>query len=90
MKVALFKHYQSENSSVERADGWISGCKEYIRTTDVVEVEFQPLANDQVVPHQIAVLEAAAAEIEAKAFDAVANIKARIMELRSIGHEVQP
>lgn len=88
MKVALFKHVEY---GCESPDGIrCENIKGYVRTSEYVEVEFPPLANFEVIEAQVAALEEAAAEINAKAFDAVANIKARIMELRSIGHEVQP
>jgi len=87
--VAMYKNVKHECVSVNEVLNWIETGPDYVRISEPVDVEFTERDRVAVVEQQVAALEAAAADIEAKAFDAVANIKARIMELRSIGHEVQ-
>ena len=87
MKVALFKsiEFGNESPDSERCER----IRGYIRTSEYVDVTFPPLAESAVIESQVAALEEAAAEIQAKAHNAVQNIKARIMELRSLTNGVQ-
>jgi hypothetical protein len=88
MKVALCKNTEWADATPNPASHHMESLKNYVRVSEYVDVEFIPRDNANVVEDQVAALEAAAAEINAKAHDAVANIKTRIMELRAIGHEV--
>jgi hypothetical protein len=87
MRIAKFTHIEYGGESVSTSS--LDGCPTYIRTSEYVDVTFPPLAESAVIESQVAALEAAAEEIQAKAHDAVQNIKARIMELRYLTNGVQ-
>ena len=77
MKVALYKNIEWADSEPNVCSHHMEGAKNYVRVSEFVEVDFPPLAVKVGVDAQVAALEAAAA-----------NIRARILELRAIGHEV--
>lgn len=88
IKVARYKYVQFGTESVNEVKDWIENGSDYVRISEIVEVDFQSLAHDVVVAQEVASLEKSIAEIEAKAYDATANIKARIQELLALPESV--
>lgn len=84
MKLALYKNTQYNFVNAHEMCEWMEKQTDMVRISEPVDVEFPPRANDEVVALQVVQLEAAAKEIEAKAYDAVQNIKARIRELQCL------
>lgn len=89
-KVAIYKDVKYGSELVREVSEWIEESSQYIRTSEIVEIDPPPISRDVVVAQEVAALEQAIAEIEAKAYDATANIKAKIRDLQVICHEVQP
>lgn len=89
-KVAIYKDVKYGSELVREVSEWIEESSQYIRTSEIVEIDPPPISRDVVVAQEVAALEQAIAGIEAKAYDATANIKARIQELLVICHEAQP
>lgn len=89
-KVAIYKDVKYGSEMVREVSEWIEESSQYIRTSEIVEIDPPPISRDVVVAQEVAALEQAIAEIEAKAYDATANIKAKIRDLQVICHEVQP
>lgn len=88
MKVAMYKNVKYGSESVNEVMDWIEKSSEYVRLSAIVDVEFPPLPREVVVAEEIASLNLAVSEIEAKAYDATANIKARIQELLALPESV--
>lgn len=84
MKIALYKSVQYGNVSADIVNTWMESNGQYIRISEPVDVQFPPRENREVIELQVAALTKSAAEIEAKAYDAVQNIKARIRELQCL------
>jgi len=87
-KVAIYKDVQYGSELVREVSEWIEESSKYIRTSEIVEIDPPPISRDVVVAQEVAALEQAIAEIEAKAYDATANIKARIQELLALPESV--
>lgn len=90
MKIAMYKNVKYGSESVNEVMKWIEESSDYVRLSAIVDVEFSPLPREIVVAEEVAALNLAISQIEAKTYDATANIKARIQGLLVICHEVQP
>jgi hypothetical protein len=84
MQMALYKSTQYGYVNAHEFCDWMEKQTDSVRISEPIEVDFPPRNNREVIDEQVASLKIAAAEIEAKAYDAVQNIKARIRELQCL------
>lgn len=89
-KVAIYKDVQYGTELVREVSEWIEESSEYIRTSEIVEIDPPPISRDVVVAQEVAALEKEKAEVQVAAFDKVKTIEAKIRDLQVICHEVQP
>jgi hypothetical protein len=82
MKIAL---YQSKYcTSAHRVDKWIEGNDEYIRLTEVLEVEFVNLPAEDVVIHQVNALDKQIEDVRAEMLDRIATLQDKKSKLMAI------
>ncbi len=84
MKVAVYKDIESNYTACREVFDYLEKSSSYVRMTEIVEIDFPDRDNSLVVDAQVECLKKAAAAIEAKAYDAVQNINARINELLAL------
>ena len=65
MKIALFKNVELDFETV--CGGEMEDCENYVRTSEYINVEFPPLANDEIIAQQIEILEQAKQNVQAQA-----------------------
>lgn len=88
MKVAQFRSIAGGYTTVydERIGKWITGA---IQVSEYVEIEFPPLATDEVVQKQLAALDGAEVELRDKFQQKLNEINTQRAELRALTHQVQ-
>lgn len=86
MKVAIFKRLGEYGYDTVSDDG-LENCKEYVRTSEYVDVDFPPLESKEVVEKQLSALDAAEAELRSKFQDALNAIESHRQELRAISYK---
>jgi hypothetical protein len=87
-KVAIYKDVKFGSELIREVSDWIEESSEYVRLSVIVEVDPAPLPREVVVAEEVAALHLAISQIEAKAYDATASIKARIQELLALPESV--
>jgi hypothetical protein len=83
MKIATYKHI-GEHTYETVSDDSLEGCREYVRTSEYVDVQFPPLQSDEVVQRQLDALEQAETELRSKFQAALDRIERSRSELRAI------
>lgn len=86
MKVALYKDVQAGWETVSGAD--LEDCKNYVRISEFVDVEFPRLKDEETVRKQLAALDEVRAEVSRKFAAALREIDARKASLQALTHEV--
>lgn len=91
MKIATFKRmgtsYPYDIIRPEADEQYLTADGGYVRTSEYVDAEFQPLKSDQVVQQQLDALDKAEGELRNK-FQAALNVlEQQRAELRAITHQ---
>lgn len=86
MKVALFKsmEYGAEITGDESTEKY---CRNYVRTSEYIDVEFPPLQDEAVVRQQIEKLDEIADKITDEWRNKIAEIQERKSKLLAITHQ---
>lgn len=88
MKIATFKRMGEYGYDTVSDDG-LENCKEYVRTSEYVDVTFAfpPLESREIVEKQLAQLDAAEAEVRNRFQEALNAINSQRAELRAITYQ---
>lgn len=86
MKIATFKRMGEYGYDTVSDDG-LENCKEYVRTSEYVDVTFPPLESREIVEKQLAQLDAAEAEVRNRFQEALNAINSQRAELRAITYQ---
>lgn len=93
MRIAIFRHHVSatiEYESVINEDGAKYRGPSSTRVSEWVDVDFPPCAADELVPEQLAMLDAAENELRAKFQEKLNELAEQRSKLRAITFEPQP
>lgn len=82
MKIALYK--RNDYTIVNEARDWLETSGDYIRLTEIVDIELPLLPPEVLVPKQLAALDAAEAELTAKHMEALSSIQSRRKDLLAL------
>lgn len=88
MKIAAYKAYGAENASLYEATDWREGSSDYIRMTEIVEVDIPPLPPEATVPLELAVIDAEEKHLLAKHLTALNELNTRRANLLALTHQV--
>lgn len=88
MKIALFKNVEPYSSEFV-AQEYMEGVSRYTRVSEYVDIEFAPLAHEEIVNKQIAILEKMKKEVYVSAQDKIYEIDQRISELLALPQELK-
>jgi hypothetical protein len=88
MKVAQFKSVIGGYTAVydERLAKHVTGV---VQISEFVDIEFPPLATEEVVQQQLSALDSAETELRAKFDQKLSEINTQRAELRALTHQVQ-
>lgn len=85
MKIAIYKVGKSYASDIPcEVFPWREDNSDYIRLTEIVEVDFPPRKPEEIVPAQVAILEREREELVAKFTAALKEIDDRKAELLAL------
>lgn len=82
MKIALYKRH--DYTIVQEVRDWLETDTDYVRLTEVVDVEFPALPAEVLIPKQLAQLDAAEAELISKHLEALSSLQSRRKDLLSL------
>lgn len=83
MKIATYRYMGTAGYDTVSDDS-LDGVRDYVRTSEYVDVTFPPLAEKEVVAKQLSALDAAEAELRNKFQEALNGLDRRREELRAI------
>ena len=86
MKIALGTLFDSNEAVFEWRD-WMDEDSDYVRLSEVIEVEFTMLPKEEVVPKQVEKIDEYIAEVRAEMGAKVAKLEERKAKLLAITHE---
>ena len=89
MKIALYKHLEYGGSDPHVADDWAESSEEYLRLTNIVDVDFVEVSKDETVPKEIDYLRNEIKKADALHGIAIEKIETKISKLLAITHEVE-
>lgn len=84
MKIAKYSMNATSYVHIMEADDWRENDSGYIRLSEIVDVEFPPLAPEVVIPQKLAALDEAEKELTAKHLQALEVIQSRRKDLLSL------
>lgn len=84
-KIAIFRNIEHGYESI--LDGQFDSFEEYVRLSEFVEVEFQPLTGDEFVQKQLSALDKAESALRAQFQIALNGIEQQRQELRAITYQ---
>lgn len=82
MKIALYK--RNEYTLVNKANDWLENDADYIRLSEIVDIEFPLLTPEVLVPRQLEILAKAEAELVTKHLEALASLQSRRKDLLAL------
>lgn len=83
MKLAKFKRL-GEHSYETITEEWADGCRDYVRLSEYVEVEFPPLRDEAIVERQLEALDRTENALRTQFQQALSGIEQQRAELRAI------
>lgn len=86
MKLALFKNIEFQHSSPAPCGEIFERVANYVRISEYVEIEFPPLASEEMIGQQLAALDQAESAVRLKFESALNAIKERRSELLALPH----
>lgn len=84
MRIAKYSINAANYVHIMECDDWRENDSGYIRLSEIVDVEFPPLAAEIVVPQKLAALDEAEKELIAKHVTALEFIQSRRKDLLSL------
>lgn len=87
MKIAVYHAYDRDD--LYEADDWREGSENYVRLTEIVEVELPRLPPALVVPAQLQQLAVAETELRNKFNEKLSEIQTKRQNLLALTQEVQ-
>lgn len=86
MKIALSTLFNG--SEIPREwDDWMDDDEDYIRTSEIVEIEFTPLPDEDVVPKKLAVINNQINQVRVEMGQKIAKLKEERSKLLAITHD---
>ena len=85
MKIAMYKYLDTSYISPNEVLDWIEESKEYVRTTEIKDVEFVDLPANDLVAVEIESLDSKIEAIKAEAMLKVEALQGRKQELLALG-----
>lgn len=87
MKLVLAKNVRLDFECVREADYFDRCDDEYVQISEVVEVEFPPLQESEIVTEQLRVLDTLKKDVQAEAQKRINDIEQRKAELLAIEYQ---
>lgn len=86
MKIAKFKLFEGR-TRVGDWDDFMEADKDYVRMSEVMEVEFVDLPPEMTIPPQIERIDAGIAELRAEVANKIAHLEDKKSKLLAITHQ---
>lgn len=86
MKIALYALFGT-GSSLHEADAWREGDEDYVRLTDIVEVDFIDRPQEKVIPEKVARIDRGIEGLRAELGEKISKLEDEKAKLLAITHE---